>query len=134
MPAAPTTLKFSGGTLVLDEHRSSGVTEFGAGIEWIWDSRVRAWRCDALAYLIPLVHVRFLLRRRLLSQRIRFWKAGVDRPFDGKGVFLVSCIPEFLHSLSSPWNRSSAAAGAIGVLDGAQLAPAQVPTDGQNPT
>lgn len=43
-------LSFSGGTLVLEGiSRESSLRAFGA-IGWVWDSRVGAWRCDALEY------------------------------------------------------------------------------------
>ncbi|MGE5191625.1 MAG: DEAD/DEAH box helicase family protein [Deltaproteobacteria bacterium] len=50
MATAPPTLKFSGGTLVLEGYERAGVPELGAGVEWVWDSRVRGWRCDAISY------------------------------------------------------------------------------------
>lgn len=50
MPANLPTLKFSGGTLVLEGYAGRGVPELGSGVQWVWDSRVRAWRCDAIAY------------------------------------------------------------------------------------
>ncbi len=59
MIANQPTLKFSGGTLVLEGYDGHGVPQFGAGIEWIWDSRVRAWRCDAIAYPALRVDPRF---------------------------------------------------------------------------
>src|SRR5260221_726732 len=50
MAASSPTLKFSGGTLVLEGYGSSGPPQIGADVEWVWDSRVRAWRCDAIVY------------------------------------------------------------------------------------
>ncbi len=50
MSAPPPTLKFSGGTLVLEGFDRAGVPELKGGVEWVWDSRIRAWRCDAIAY------------------------------------------------------------------------------------
>ncbi len=44
------TLKFSGGTLLLEGHTRPGVPELGSDVEWVWDSRVRAWRSEAMAY------------------------------------------------------------------------------------
>jgi superfamily II DNA or RNA helicase len=46
----PATLKFSGGTLVLDGYPVPGAPKLGGGASWLWDDRVRAWRCDAMAY------------------------------------------------------------------------------------
>ena len=43
-------LTYSGGTLVLEGLAFSDRPKFSAGHPWIWDSRVRSWRCDALAY------------------------------------------------------------------------------------
>jgi superfamily II DNA or RNA helicase len=50
MGAKQPTLTFSGGTLVLEGHVRPGTPELGFGVEWIWDSRIRAWRCEAIAY------------------------------------------------------------------------------------
>src|SRR5947209_7047048 len=43
-------LVFSGGTLVLEGLAFADRPSFAAAGDWIWDSRVRAWRCDAIAY------------------------------------------------------------------------------------
>ena len=43
-------LVFSGGTLVLEGLGFSDRLSFAATGDWIWDSRVHAWRCDAIAY------------------------------------------------------------------------------------
>ncbi len=43
-------LVFSGGTLVLEGLAFADRPSFTAPGEWIWDSRVRAWRCDAISY------------------------------------------------------------------------------------
>lgn len=50
MAARPATLQFSAGTLILEGYEPPGVPKIGAGVEWIWDNRIRAWRCDAIAY------------------------------------------------------------------------------------
>jgi hypothetical protein len=50
MPLDAPTLKFSGGTLVLEGYNRSGIPELAAGVEWVWDVRIRGWRCDAIAY------------------------------------------------------------------------------------
>jgi superfamily II DNA or RNA helicase len=51
MPAPIPTLSFAGGTLVLHGMTSWSIRQvFGAGW-WRWDSRVAAWRCDALEYM-----------------------------------------------------------------------------------
>jgi len=50
MSTTPPILKFSGGTLVLEGCLRAGVPELADGVQWVWDSRIRAWRCDAIAY------------------------------------------------------------------------------------
>ena len=50
MSATSLTLKFSKGTLVLEGYNRAGVPELGPGVGWVWDRRIREWRCDAIAY------------------------------------------------------------------------------------
>lgn len=50
MSRSPATLKFSAGTLVLEGYSGQAAPDFGAGVSWIWDSRVRVWRTDAIGY------------------------------------------------------------------------------------
>jgi len=43
-------LTFSGGTLVLEGLAGRQPPELGESVDWAWDERVGAWRCDAIAY------------------------------------------------------------------------------------
>ena len=49
-PAGLPRLLFAGGTLVLEGYSGDGPPPFGVNANWIWDRRIGAWRCDALAY------------------------------------------------------------------------------------
>jgi len=50
MPDDVVKLAFSAGTLVLEGVSRQGLADiFGEG-GWVWDRRVEAWRCDAIAY------------------------------------------------------------------------------------
>jgi superfamily II DNA or RNA helicase len=51
MTATRTTLTFSEGTLTLAGMPRQRVTELFSSLPWMWDSRVSAWRCDALQYV-----------------------------------------------------------------------------------
>jgi superfamily II DNA or RNA helicase len=51
MSASPPRLTFSAGTLLLEGvHSFGGPPAIGSGVTWLWDSRVHAWRCDAIGY------------------------------------------------------------------------------------
>ena len=64
MSATPATLKFSGGTLVLEGYESRGVPELGAASEWMWDNRVRAVAMpDAIAFTGLRLDSRFMAAR-----------------------------------------------------------------------
>ena len=50
MPSPP-RLSFAGGTLVLENMAPATVQKVFGPEPWVWDSRVGAWRCDAVEYL-----------------------------------------------------------------------------------
>jgi superfamily II DNA or RNA helicase len=51
MPSDVPRLSFAGGTLLLEGVSREDVLEVFDSIAWVWDRRVRAWRCDAIEYV-----------------------------------------------------------------------------------
>ena len=66
------TLKFSAGTLVLEGYRVRGAPQLGGGVNWLWDDRVRAWRCDAIAYPLLRHDPQFLAAR--IADTVGAWQ------------------------------------------------------------
>jgi superfamily II DNA or RNA helicase len=92
MGVPSSTLKFSGGTLVLEGYGRAGPPLIGAGVEWVWDSRVRAWRCDAIFYAAVRGERDFAAAR--IADAVPAWQQVVWpkralrklRPDQGQGV------------------------------------------------
>jgi superfamily II DNA or RNA helicase len=63
MAPATARLGFAAGTLILEGLPPAAVRQIFGGQPWIWDRRVGAWRCDAVAY----ASVRYALQASGLS-------------------------------------------------------------------
>ena len=75
-------LTFSGGTLVLG-YRVPGAPRIAGGVVWLWDDRVRAWRCDAIAY--PSITYKSALKISEVLARLQQVALGRrDRPVLGE--------------------------------------------------
>ena len=51
MSSTSTILSFAGGTLLLEGIARQDVLRLFGPTPWVWDGRVRAWRCDAMEYV-----------------------------------------------------------------------------------
>ena len=58
--------------LLLEGYSGRGPPQFGEGVNWIWDGRVNAWRCDALAY--PVVRDDKSLAASRIVDRVASWR------------------------------------------------------------
>jgi superfamily II DNA or RNA helicase len=81
-------LVFSGGTLVLEGLAFADRPSFAPAGDWIWDSRVRAWRCDAIAYSVLRADPAFIAAqiadavpnwRRVLWPKLNLRKLRADQ-------------------------------------------------------
>lgn len=70
LSAADVRLRFSGGTLVLEGLPRSQLSSLFSSDLWNWDSRVSAWRCDAIQYRAV---------RRRLNERGMAWQDHVPQ-------------------------------------------------------
>jgi superfamily II DNA or RNA helicase len=72
MSTTGSKLSFAGGTLVLEGLSREGVFRLFGSIPWVWDRRVRGWRCDAIHY--PTVSKRRPTGPCRLEDRVAAWR------------------------------------------------------------
>lgn len=73
------TLRFAGGTLVLQDLPACVVRRVFSGLNWQWDERIAGWRIDAIEY--PAVRRAIHVRRLRCDDTVGNWcKIGWPRP------------------------------------------------------
>jgi superfamily II DNA or RNA helicase len=97
MPASIPSFSFGGGTLLLQGMTSWSVRQVFGPSQWRWDTRVSAWRCDAVDYQAV---------RRTLADSSRPFADSVPawRPVDWPKVAIPSLRPEQSEAVAA-WHQ-----------------------------